>query len=238
VASLIALGRSDYPTFVAWLKHRSQRLLVVLLLIALFSHLALGLRVVIEESCALRREIPALLAAASPGRCSWSRSAVCCSSSRCGGRISSASPTSATIAAFACGGPERAHILPRFSRAPPKGEVAHRQCQGKRQCTREHEHEVTRHPQPFQRAGKGRGCVLQTACVPVAVLDHVPDLHETGRKEAEHTTIMARPMFKPQKATRTRRESGQASSATISRRTDTINPAPNIPKTPIIAACP
>ena len=48
-ASLIALGRSDYTTFVAWLKTPLAALLMVLLLIALFSHLALGLRVLIED---------------------------------------------------------------------------------------------------------------------------------------------------------------------------------------------
>ena len=60
-ASLIALGRSDYATFIAWLKLAA--LLMVLLLIALFWHLALGLRVVIEDYVHSGAKIPALLAA-------------------------------------------------------------------------------------------------------------------------------------------------------------------------------
>jgi succinate dehydrogenase / fumarate reductase membrane anchor subunit len=62
-ASLIALGRSDYTTFVAWLKAPLAALLMVLLLIALFSHLALGLRVVIEDYVHSGAKIPALLVA-------------------------------------------------------------------------------------------------------------------------------------------------------------------------------
>ena len=61
-ASLIALGRGDYTTFVAWLKAPLAALLMVLLLIALFSHLALGLRVVIEDYVHSGAKIPALLA--------------------------------------------------------------------------------------------------------------------------------------------------------------------------------
>ena len=62
-ASLIALGRSDYATFIAWLKTPLAALLMVLLLIALFTHLALGLRVVIEDYVHSGAKIPALLAA-------------------------------------------------------------------------------------------------------------------------------------------------------------------------------
>ena len=62
-ASLIALGRSDYTTFIAWLKTPLAALLMVLLLIALFSHLALGLRVVIEDYLHSGAKMPALLAA-------------------------------------------------------------------------------------------------------------------------------------------------------------------------------
>lgn len=61
-ASLLALGRSDYTTFVAWLKAPLAALLMMLLLIALFSHLALGLRVVIEDYVHSGAKIPALLA--------------------------------------------------------------------------------------------------------------------------------------------------------------------------------
>jgi len=49
VGSLVALTGSDYTRLVTWLKAPLDALLMVLLLIALFSHLALGLRVVIED---------------------------------------------------------------------------------------------------------------------------------------------------------------------------------------------
>ena len=62
-ASLIALGRSDYATFIAWLKTPLAALLMVLLLIALFTHLALGLRVVIEDYVHSGAKIPVLMAA-------------------------------------------------------------------------------------------------------------------------------------------------------------------------------
>ena len=48
-ASLIALTGSDYNTFIAWLKAPFVTILMVLLLIALFHHMALGLRVVVED---------------------------------------------------------------------------------------------------------------------------------------------------------------------------------------------
>ena len=49
VASLIALTGSDYAKFVRWLRRPLAAFLVILLLIALFTHLALGLQVVIED---------------------------------------------------------------------------------------------------------------------------------------------------------------------------------------------
>jgi succinate dehydrogenase / fumarate reductase, membrane anchor subunit len=49
VASLIALTGSDYNTFIAWLRAPLATILMVLLLIALFHHMALGLRVVVED---------------------------------------------------------------------------------------------------------------------------------------------------------------------------------------------
>jgi succinate dehydrogenase / fumarate reductase membrane anchor subunit len=61
-ASLITLTGSDYSTFVAWLRAPLAALLMVLLLIALFSHLALGLRVVLEDYIHSKAKIPALLA--------------------------------------------------------------------------------------------------------------------------------------------------------------------------------
>ena len=48
-ASIIAHTGSDYATFVAWLKTPLASILMILLLIALFYHTALGLRVVIED---------------------------------------------------------------------------------------------------------------------------------------------------------------------------------------------
>ena len=49
VASIIAHTGSDYGTFIAWLKAPLASILMVLLLIALFYHTALGLLVVIED---------------------------------------------------------------------------------------------------------------------------------------------------------------------------------------------
>lgn len=48
-ASLIALTGRDYNTFIAWLKAPSVTVLMVLLLIVLCRHMALGLRVVVED---------------------------------------------------------------------------------------------------------------------------------------------------------------------------------------------
>ena len=49
VASLIALTGSDYNALIAWLKAPFVAILMVLLLIALFHHTALGLRVIVED---------------------------------------------------------------------------------------------------------------------------------------------------------------------------------------------
>ena len=48
-ASLIAHTGSDYATFIAWLRSPLVATLMILLLIALFHHAALGLQVVIED---------------------------------------------------------------------------------------------------------------------------------------------------------------------------------------------
>jgi len=48
-ASIIAHTRSDYATFIVWLKTPFTAILLILLLIALFYHTALGLQVVIED---------------------------------------------------------------------------------------------------------------------------------------------------------------------------------------------
>ena len=49
VSSLIALTGSNYDAFVAWLRAPLSAVLTILLLIALFYHTSLGLRVVIED---------------------------------------------------------------------------------------------------------------------------------------------------------------------------------------------
>jgi succinate dehydrogenase / fumarate reductase, membrane anchor subunit len=49
VASIIAHTGSDYVTFIAWLRTPHASVLMILLLIALFYHTALGLQVVIED---------------------------------------------------------------------------------------------------------------------------------------------------------------------------------------------
>ncbi len=48
-ASLLARARDDYDTFILWLRSPSNSVLTALLLIALFYHMALGLRVVVED---------------------------------------------------------------------------------------------------------------------------------------------------------------------------------------------
>lgn len=61
-ASLMALTGSDHARFVAWLRAPLAALLMVLLLIALFTHLALGLQVVIEDYIHSGAKIAALWA--------------------------------------------------------------------------------------------------------------------------------------------------------------------------------
>ena len=61
--SLIALRRVDHTTFVHWIRTPFATLFTVLLLIALFSHLALGSQVVIEDYVHSWAKIPALLVA-------------------------------------------------------------------------------------------------------------------------------------------------------------------------------
>lgn len=48
-ASFILLPSSDYASFIAWLQSPFVALAMLLLLISLFTHLALGLQVVIED---------------------------------------------------------------------------------------------------------------------------------------------------------------------------------------------
>jgi succinate dehydrogenase / fumarate reductase membrane anchor subunit len=49
VASIIAQTSSDYATFIVWVRTPLTGILLILLLIALFCHTALGLQVVIED---------------------------------------------------------------------------------------------------------------------------------------------------------------------------------------------
>ena len=49
IASLIAHTGSDHATFIAWLRTPLATILMILLLIAVFHHTALGLQVVIED---------------------------------------------------------------------------------------------------------------------------------------------------------------------------------------------
>jgi len=48
-ASLFARARSDYGAFILWLRMPWTTVMMVLLLIALFLHMALGLQVVVED---------------------------------------------------------------------------------------------------------------------------------------------------------------------------------------------
>lgn len=61
-ASMIALAGSDHAAFIAWLRTPLAAILMVLLLIALFYHTALGLQVVIEDYVHSWAKIPALIA--------------------------------------------------------------------------------------------------------------------------------------------------------------------------------
>lgn len=49
VAAIIAHTRSDYAGFVAWLRAFPTTFLMILLLVALFHHTALGLQVIVED---------------------------------------------------------------------------------------------------------------------------------------------------------------------------------------------
>ena len=60
-ASLMARAGNDYAAFIAWLRMPFATILMVLLLITLFYHTALGLQVVIEDYVHSGMKIPALL---------------------------------------------------------------------------------------------------------------------------------------------------------------------------------
>ena len=62
-ASLMAISGSDYSTVIAWFKKPLTPILMVLLLIALFHHMALGVQVVVEDYIhADRVKIPMVVA--------------------------------------------------------------------------------------------------------------------------------------------------------------------------------
>ncbi len=61
VASLIAHENSTYASAIAWLRTPIASILMILLLLALFYHTALGLRVVIEDYVHSKLKIPALV---------------------------------------------------------------------------------------------------------------------------------------------------------------------------------
>jgi succinate dehydrogenase / fumarate reductase membrane anchor subunit len=62
VASIIAHTGSDYASFIAWVGTPFTTILMILLLIALFYHTALGLQVVIEDYVHSGAKIPAVVA--------------------------------------------------------------------------------------------------------------------------------------------------------------------------------
>lgn len=62
VVSIIAHTGSDYATFIFWLKMPLTAILMILLLIALFYHTALGLQVVIEDYVHSEAKLAAVIA--------------------------------------------------------------------------------------------------------------------------------------------------------------------------------
>jgi succinate dehydrogenase / fumarate reductase membrane anchor subunit len=62
VASIIAHTGSDYAIFIAWLRTPLASMLMILLVIALFYHTALGLQVVIEDYVHSEAKFAALVA--------------------------------------------------------------------------------------------------------------------------------------------------------------------------------
>jgi succinate dehydrogenase / fumarate reductase membrane anchor subunit len=61
-ASIIAHTGSDYSTFIVWLRTPLAAAVMILLLIALFHHTALGLQVVIEDYVHSGAKLAALIA--------------------------------------------------------------------------------------------------------------------------------------------------------------------------------
>jgi len=61
IVSIVMHSGSDYAAFVAWLKMPLATCMMILLLIALFYHAALGLQVIIEDYVHSAIKIPALV---------------------------------------------------------------------------------------------------------------------------------------------------------------------------------
>lgn len=61
-ASIIAVAGSDHAAFIAWLGSPVSSVCMVLLLLTLFYHMALGLQVVIEDYVHSRAKTPLLVA--------------------------------------------------------------------------------------------------------------------------------------------------------------------------------
>lgn len=61
MASIIARFDSDHGAFTAWLSSPLPALLMILLLVALFHHTALGMQVVIEDYVHSKAKLPAVL---------------------------------------------------------------------------------------------------------------------------------------------------------------------------------
>lgn len=97
------------------------------------------------------------------------------------------------------------------------------------------EHHVSRWTKPLQQERQPFARIRDTSRVPVAVLNDVHELHESGWKQAQNehrgqTDVEAR------KAQRNGGEIlGQTSSVTVSRTMNAIRPTLNIPNTSIMA---
>ncbi|MHA6688759.1 succinate dehydrogenase, hydrophobic membrane anchor protein [Mesorhizobium sp. A556] len=62
VVSLVTLSGRDYTSFVAWLRMPISMVCMVLLLVALFYHMALGLQVIVEDYVHSAVRFPVLIA--------------------------------------------------------------------------------------------------------------------------------------------------------------------------------
>jgi succinate dehydrogenase / fumarate reductase membrane anchor subunit len=62
MASLVAQSGGNYATFVTWLRMPTSMVCMVLLLVVLFYHMALGLQVIVEDYVHSAARFPALIA--------------------------------------------------------------------------------------------------------------------------------------------------------------------------------